>query len=120
MRGCSDVLGSLGGRLRAGNMLELAPDCHRDWSRGERAYIDRISMVCRSATRLELECHFSDEGDPWCVICDRASGAVVVHLARIDRKYVIVLPVQAWSKTRSTMAGVVDIALAEIAQFKAA
>ena len=71
--------------------------------------------LCRSVGCLEVECQCTDEGEPWCVIYDRASDGVIVHLARIDRKYVIILPLQARSKTRATMAGIIEIALTEIA-----
>jgi hypothetical protein len=40
---------------------------------------------------------------------------IVVHVARIDRRYVIVSPAQQHAIVRATMAVVVDLALAEMA-----
>ena len=95
-------------------MLELAPSRHRDWSREELASIDRISTICRSIGCLELECQCTDEGDPWCIIYDRACDRVVLHLARIERKYVVVLPLQQRFARRASMTAIYEIAVSEM------
>jgi hypothetical protein len=95
-------------------MPNLAPSRCRDWSRDERAYVTRISTLCRLGTRLELDCQCTDEGDPWCIVYDRFLDRVVLHLARIDRRYVIAFPRQQRSETRASMAAICEIAVNEI------
>jgi hypothetical protein len=83
-------------------------------SEEERAYLNRISRLCRLGTRFELDCQCTEGGDPWCIICDQFLDRVVLHLARIDRKYVIASPLQQRSETRTDMAAVCAIAVNEI------
>ena len=59
-----------------------------------------------------MECSHTDAGDPWCVIYDQQQHRIILHIARIDRRYVLVWP------TRSAIAPTIDraihIALAEL------
>ena len=38
---------------------------------------------------FELECAHTDEGDPWCIVYDGERELVVLHIARIDSRYVM-------------------------------
>ena len=61
-----------------------------------------------------MECKFTDAGDPWCVIYDRHEHRIMLHIARIDRRYVAVWPSREHSVNTATMKAAVDIALAEL------
>jgi hypothetical protein len=61
-----------------------------------------------------MECSFTDAGDPWCVIYDCHENRIVLHIARIDRRYVVALPLRRPSVNTATMKIAVDMALAEL------
>ena len=42
--------------------------------------------------RWSLDCDHTDAGDPWCVIYDQQHHRIVLHIARIERRYVVVWP----------------------------
>ena len=48
----------------------MAPSPGTDWTEDERAHIGRLETLCRSTDHWEMECSFTDAGDPWCVIYD--------------------------------------------------
>ena len=60
------------------------------WSQRELCEIDRIRVARCNEFQLELVFGESDEGDPWCIVCDRER--VMLHIARIDRCYVVAWP----------------------------
>ncbi len=95
-------------------MDQLAPGNGRDWTDEERAQIRRLEQVCRDAPHWEMECSHTDAGDPWCVIYDRHEHRIVLHIARIDRRYVVVSPKLHRSASKGTMAAAVDLAVAEM------
>ena len=70
------------------------------------------SKRCRSIAHWEMECSFTDAGDPWCVIYDRREHCIVLHIARIDRRYVVVWPRRR--RSVNTMKAAVDMALADL------
>jgi hypothetical protein len=95
----------------------LAPSAGREWTDAELVEIRRLKESCESDGYKELECDQSDAGDPWCVIHDRSSGSVLLHIARIDRRYVVVFP----SKKRavhwfSTIRAAIELALQEVSR----
>jgi hypothetical protein len=60
------------------------------WSQTEIAEFYRIGhLMGRLGWKLDIETGASDEGEPWLIFCDRASGEVVSHFARIDDGYVL-------------------------------
>ncbi len=95
-------------------MDQLPPGKGQDWTDAERAEIRRLEQVCRDAAHWELECSHTDAGDPWCVIYDRHSHRIVLHIARIDRRYVVVSSTQGRSGSKATMAAAVELALSEM------
>ena len=95
-------------------MVALAPSSGTDWTDEERAHLGRIESLCHSTEQWEMECLHTEAGDPWCIIYDRHAHVVVLHLARIDRRYVIVWPEQRRSITRATMEAAIDAALGEL------
>jgi hypothetical protein len=95
--------------------LSVAPR-RGDWTQQELGEIDRIRAVCEEHPGFaELECSHTDEGDPWCIVYVRNSGRIILHIARIDRCYVIVAPRQAMSSRSTSMTDAVEIALRQLA-----
>jgi hypothetical protein len=97
-----------------GDMVGLAPSPGNDWTDVERAEIGRLEALCRNTENWELDCSHTDAGDPWCIVYDRHEHRVVLHIARIDRRYVVVWPPRQRSVIRATIEPAVDIALSEL------
>ena len=77
-----------------------------DWTDRERAEIERIQRVCTEFSNLELECSHTDENDPWCIVYDTAADRILLHIARIDRRYVVVPPQKGLERYTSMVAAV--------------
>jgi hypothetical protein len=86
----------------------LPPTCG-DWTASERKEIGRLT-VCTREFGLDLECGCTDAGDPWCVIYDLHSE-VIIHIARIARRFVIAWPPAAKSARVASLRVAVDLAL---------
>jgi hypothetical protein len=95
--------------------LSTEPD-YRHWSLHERHGIERIRAACLADPDLQLEGGRTDEGDPWCIVYDRARDRVVLHIARIDQSYIIVRPRQFRLQKVSKMRDAIEVALEEIAR----
>lgn len=76
---------------RCHHMTSLVPNSGRDWTEDERSEINRLQRACELTGSWHLECDHSESGDPWCIIYDRELQ-VIVHIARIDRRYIVVFP----------------------------
>lgn len=60
----------------------------QDWSNEEKAQLARIQKLLGDAgVTAEIDLGVTDEGDPWCAICSGTSDDVIVHIARLDGKY---------------------------------
>jgi hypothetical protein len=94
-------------------MVGLAPSPGTDWTDDERAHIERLERLCNTQ-RWELECSHTDAGDPWCVVYDRDQHRIILHIARLERRYVVVWPSRERSASRATMAATIDLALEQI------
>ena len=90
--------------------------CRGDWTGQELCEIDRVRAVCEKRSGLELECSHTDEGDPWCVVYDQTRGLILLHIARIDRCYIIVSPRQTTSTRCTSIAQAVETALMYLSQ----
>jgi hypothetical protein len=64
----------------------------QDWTESERAEIRRLEKVCDASEHWTLECSQTDIGDPWCIVYDREYRRIILHIARIERQYVVVWP----------------------------
>jgi hypothetical protein len=94
----------------------LLPPNAPDWSAEELAEIDRLKASCEASVCWETNCSHTDEGEPWCAVFDReAPDAVLVHIARIDRRYVVVWPQGGRTVTTTSIKAAVDLAVAEVA-----
>jgi hypothetical protein len=97
-------------------MPTLLPPNAPDWSPHELAEIDRLKAACEASDRWEMECQHTDEGEPWCIVFDRDQHqSVLVHIARIERRYVVVWPEQARVVKTTSIKSAVDLAVAEVA-----
>ena len=85
-------------------MAMLPPLPGGDWRGEECAHIDRLRTACKNTEHWELESSRTDAGDPWCLIYDRHQHRIVLHFARIDRRYVIVWPQLKRSASGATIA----------------
>jgi len=98
-----------GGFIRDALSL-VAPD-HGDWSYREHREIDRIRAACEKHQELVLEVSRTDEGDPWCIVYDCHRDVVILHLARIDRRYVIAWACRSRLQRTACIAAAAEIAL---------
>ena len=55
-----------------------------------------------------MECEHTDAGDPWCIIYDQEHHRIVLHIARIERRYVAVWPREERSAETSSMTAAVE------------
>ncbi len=64
----------------------------RGWSADELAQIHRIHIALSAMSMVfEAACGVTDEGDPWFAFCE-PDGAVIVHIAIIDKRYQLFAP----------------------------
>jgi hypothetical protein len=106
------------GFVRCQRMPTLLPKKGREWTDEEEAEIARLRAACGDGEHKILECGHTDEGDPWCIIYDQPHHRTVVHIARIDRRYVVIVPPKG-SSWIATMKAAVDLAIAHISPAQA-
>jgi hypothetical protein len=95
-------------------MAALPPLPGTDWTDREQAEIDRLGTYCRDPGHWGLECRHTDAGDPFCLIYDQRRDVVVLHIARIERRYVVDSPERERSVTVPTIEVAIDIAITEL------
>lgn len=95
-------------------MPTLAPSHGHDWTESELRELKRLSEACLGFDQWSLEVDKTDAGDPWCIIFDRRRQWAVVHVARIDQRYVTALPVGQRCSWSMSLTAAIDIALAQI------
>jgi hypothetical protein len=96
----------------------LAPSAGRDWTDAELVEIKRLKEACEAHGYKEPECDHTDAGDPWCIIHDRdrSGDSILLHIARINRRYVVVFPAKKMTpRWFSTIQRAIDFALREVA-----
>jgi hypothetical protein len=84
------------------------------WSTPERIQIERIRYVCDKCPQLEFDGGQTDEGDPWFLVHDRVLEQVILHIARIDRRYVMARASRSKPLTAASLSAIVDAALDEL------
>jgi hypothetical protein len=99
----------------AGAVAVLPPASGAAWTDAELGEIERLKAICSEHKDWELECDRSDSGDPWAVIYDSAQEWTVVHLARIDRRYVAVFPTLARLYRAATLRSAIDVVVTRVA-----
>jgi hypothetical protein len=90
------------------------PQPLRDWTEFERGQIHRLEDFCTDKAHWVVECSHTDIGDPWCVIYDRWRQRVILHIARIDMRYVVAFPPSGSAITKPTLVAAVEVALAKL------
>ena len=101
-------------RLSYHSMTSWAPMNHGCWSDRELQAIHCIRDACKAFLAIELEGGHSDEGDPWCIIHDSKRRQVILHIARIDRHYVVVCPGRSQVYRISYLTAAVEAAFREL------
>jgi len=85
---------------RGARSLTAVPGYQRGWSKHELLHLDRAAkFLAANGTIVESDRGVTDEGDPWFVFCDRLSGEIVGHFARIDGHYVACVPFRGGAVT---------------------
>lgn len=92
--------------------IMLPPPSGVSWTDAELSEIERLQPLCRGLRGWEVVCDQSDAGDPWSIIYDRTQERIIVHIARINRRYIAVFPMHARSYWTATLRSAIDIALA--------
>ena len=85
-----------------------------DWTPQELCELDRIRVRCSPHSSFELQCGHSDEGDPWCIVYDREREEIVLHIARIDCRYVMARASHAKLFTDSSLSVAINAAFDEL------
>lgn len=81
--------GTSGREPAAGSVARFPAASSGDWSNEELASIYRALRLLQGAgVAVEVDRGVTDDGSPWCIFCS-AQGDVLVHIARIDRGYVL-------------------------------
>ncbi len=97
------------------NIVACWPPIHRScWTNPERVQIERIRYWCDKCPKLEFDGGQTDEGDPWCIVYDREREQVVLHIARIDRRYVMVRPNHPQPLTTALLSAAINVALDDL------
>lgn len=92
------------------NQIEARlPEERAKWSIGERSELQRL-QAAYPPPYYEMESGKTEEGDPWCVVCNSALDRVFVHIARIGCKYVIVHSEKNIIKTVAQIKTAIDLA----------
>jgi hypothetical protein len=98
--------------------MTIPPRPGSDWTDDEWAEIGRLEKVCNASKYWLLECSYTDAGDPWCIIYDHDQQGIILHIARIDRQYVVVWPREQRSAKSTIMAVAIDIALEGLKSYR--
>src|SRR5262245_15534854 len=98
--------------------MAIPPRPGADWTDDEHAEIRRLQKACHASEGWSLECSHTDAGDPWWIVYDHHRQAILVHIARIDRQYVVVWPREQCSKKTGIVAVAIDTALEGLKQYR--
>jgi hypothetical protein len=91
--------------------MTTVPPSGQDWTNSERAELRRLEKLCDASDRWTFECSQTDVGDPWCIIYDPEECRIVLHIARIERHYLVVWPGRNHTARTTIMAVAVEMAL---------
>jgi hypothetical protein len=101
---------SRGSLVGTANQIEGAlPEVRADWSISEQAELQRLQSAY-PPPYYEMESSATEDGDPWCVVSDGTSDRIVLHIARIGRRYVIVHSEKNINKTVAQIKTAIDLA----------
>jgi hypothetical protein len=92
------------------------PILHGGWTIPERIQIERIRYLCEKCPQSEFDGGQTDEGDPWIIVYDRARDQVVIHIARINRRYVMMLASRPKALTATSLSAAINAALDDLSR----
>jgi hypothetical protein len=98
----------------ASNIVTCWPPVDGCWSVPERIQIERIRYLCEKCPQLEFDGGQTDEGDPWFIVYDCERKQVALHIARIDRRYMVVRASQPKPLTVALLSAAINAALDEL------
>lgn len=98
--------------------MAIVPLPGPDWTDDECAEIRRLERFCDASDDWALECGHTDAGDPWCIVYDERRNGIVLHIARIDRRYVVVWPLEQRSAKTAIMAVAIDMGLEGLKSYR--
>ena len=98
----------------ASNIVACWPPIDGCWSVPERIQIERIRYLCETCSQLEFDGGQTDEGDPWFIVYDCERKQVALHIARIDRRYMVVRASQPKPLTVALLSAAINAALDEL------
>ena len=81
-----------------------------DWSNGEKCELVRLHQTFPPPA-FEIECGTSDHQDPWCVVTDCSRDEIIIHIARIDRHYIVANGGNGYCKSFDKLADAVKLAI---------
>jgi len=90
-------------------MLLNLPKARVDWSSDEKLELQHLDTVY-PAPHYKIECSLTEDGDPWCVVLDSLRDTIIVHIARIGRRYVVGRPDKNMSRTVATIKTAIELA----------
>jgi hypothetical protein len=92
------------------NQVEYFPEIRVNWTSNEKLELDRLRTAYPSP-QFEIECNSTEDGDPWCVVSDPSLDRVIVHIARIERSYVVIQLERNFSKKVAQLKTAVDLVI---------
>ncbi|PSO23656.1 hypothetical protein [Bradyrhizobium sp. MOS002] len=90
--------------------IRVLPPGKGNWLDWERAELGRLSGSFPGPT-YEVESGLSEDGDPWCVVTETASGRLVVHICRIAGKYTVASPEEKLLKSTGDIKVAIELAI---------
>jgi hypothetical protein len=90
------------------SQINFFPEASVDWTSNEKLELERLRDAYPSP-QFEMECDSTEDGDPWCVVSDPTLDRVIVHIARIERSYVVIFPERNLSKRVAQLRTAVDL-----------
>jgi len=94
---------------RGARLFTDVPGDQRGWSKHELLHLDRAAkFLAANGTIVESDRGITDEGDPWFVLCDKPSGEIVGHFARIDGHYIACVPFRDRAATGYVLRDLID------------
>jgi hypothetical protein len=101
-------------------LIHSSSSAQRTWDNGSSAEAVQIGRLKRACAIIDcywdIQCGCSDEGDPWCAVYDWGQDRAILHVARIDGRYLVAFPLSMHTSSTATLQAAIDAALIELAK----
>lgn len=82
------------------------------WRSDEFAECYRVvELLARSGLPVSIDSGVTDEGEPWAIVLREDSGDVLLHLARLDGKFVVISAAGPFAQRGDSLRAVLDTAI---------